>query len=226
MKGKGNHMRFINDDIVLVHDQRNAPYSKSKISLLNKIIDLAKNLGHIPDESNGLLTNADVVAGRAIKTILRKDPILNQDNTYMVDVENFMCNFYRQNQCDIGNYRDLIGLHEFDNGLTFYGFVAGGDGQRSVFMMIYDDGDHLRLYTPRWGNKLNLNRQEPLMNDSRSEKYMARYGLDQSTLGFNWNAMKIDILANFTIDYRNVVESHLRAIQKEEEAAHFISRDT
>jgi hypothetical protein len=55
------------------------------------------------------------------------------------------------------------------------------------------------------------------MNDSRSEKYMARYGLNKATLGFNWNAMKIDILANFTIDYRNVVESHLITIQKEGE---------
>jgi hypothetical protein len=29
--------------------------------------------------------------------------------------------------------------------------------------------------------------------------------------------MKIDILANFTVDYSIVMESHMRAIQKEEE---------
>jgi hypothetical protein len=54
------------------------------------------------------------------------------------------------------------------------------------------------------------------MNDPRSEKYMAKYELNKSNIGFNWNAMKIDIMANFTIDYSNVVENHIRTIQKEE----------
>jgi hypothetical protein len=209
-------MRFINDDISLIHDRRKVPYSKSKFGLLHKITALASELGCTHEEPSHSLASADITAGNTIKVLLTNDPMLNQDNMYMVGVENFICNFYRQNKNDIGDYRDLMGLHELDNGLTFYGFVAGGDGQRSIFMMIYDDGNHLRLYTPRWGNKLNLNRQEPLMNDPRSEKYMAKYELDKSNIGFNWNAMKIDIMANFTIDYGNVVESHIRTIQKEE----------
>ena len=210
-------MRFINDDISLISDQREVPYSKSKMGLTHKIDELATELGYTPKKTDDWIRDADVVIGKEIRFLLATDPMLNQDNIYSVHVENFMCNSYRQNKNDIGDYRDLVGLHEFDNGLTFYGFVAGGDGQRSVFMMIYDDGDHLRLYTPRWGNKLNLNRQEPLMNDSRSDKYMAKYELDKTTLGFNWNAMKIDVLANFMIDYTSVVQSHLRTIEKEEE---------
>lgn len=207
-------MRFINDDISLIRDRREVPYSKSKMGLGHKIDELATELGYTPKKTDDWIRDADVVVGNEIKFLLATDPMLNQDNIYSVGVENFMCNSYRQNRNDIGDYRDLVGLHEFDNGLTFYGFVAGGDGQRSVFMIIYDDGYHLRLYTPRWGNKLNLNRQEPLMNDSRSDKYMAKYESDKMTLGFNWNAMKIDILANFTIDYTHVVENHLRTIEK------------
>ena len=210
-------MRFINDDISLTHDQREVPYSKSKLGLIHKIETLAYECGYVSKEPKNWIADADIITDKEIKTILTVDPMLNQDNVYMVGVENFMCNFYRRNQNDIGDPNSLIGLHEFDNGLTFYGFVAGGDGQKSVFMMIYDDGDHLRLYTPRWGNKLNLHRQEPLMNDRRSEKYMAKYELDQSTLGFNWNAIKIDILANFKIDYTHVMQHHLRTIQKEGE---------
>jgi hypothetical protein len=213
---EGKYMRFINDDISLIHDQREVPYSKSKIGLMHKIEMLAQQCGYVSKAHENWIAEADIGSGKAIKTMLRVDPMLNQDNVYNVGVENFMCNFYPKNQNDVGDFHDLVGVHEFDHGLTFYGFVAGGDGQRSVFMMIYDDGYHLRLYTPRWGNKLNLNRQEPLMNDSRSDKYMAKYELDQTTLGFNWNAIKIDILANFTIDYGEVVESHLRTIRKEE----------
>ena len=208
-------MRFINDDIVLVHDQRVAPYSNSKIGLINKIHNRAVELGCVHDKSFEL-SDADIYAQKAIKTLIRNDPAIKGDNAFGVGIENFMCNFYAKNKNDIGQPDELIGLHAFDNGLTFYGFVAGGDGQRSVFMIIYNDGQCLRLYTPHWGNKLNLHRQEPLMNDKRSEKYMARYELDKSTLGFNWNAIKIDILANFTIDYSHVIKHHLRVIGKEE----------
>ena len=209
-------MRFINDDISLISDQREAHYSNSKIGLINKIEALAASLGHTQKGGNEI-SESDFSAGKAIQVILKNDPVICCDNIYDNQAENFMCNVYHQNRNDIGDYRSLIGLHAFDNGLTFYGFVAGGDGQRSAYMMIYDDGYHLRLYAPRWGNKLNLDRQELLMNDKRSEKYMARYELDKSTLGFNWNAMKIDILANFTIDYSGIVEHHLRTIKGEGE---------
>ena len=207
-------MRFINDDISLKHDERVVPYYNSGIGLLKQIERRQADLGF---ESEVLydFADADRLAQKAMKFLLSKDPMLSNDNVFGINVENFMCNFYNKNKNDIGDASDLIGVHTLDNGFTFYGFVAGGDGQRSVFAIIYADEDHLRLYTPRWGNKINIHRQEPLMNDSRSEKYMKKYGLDKSTIGFNWNAIKIDILANIHVDYSNVVQSHLQVINSE-----------
>lgn len=210
---EGNNMRFINDDAVLLHDKRIAPYQSSAHPLVGQIDKLAQKYGYVSDSYP--VGKTDEIVHRRFKTIMQNDPIIKEDNVFGVGIENFMCNNYPRTINDIGN--NLLGLRRFDNGIAFYGFIAGGDGQRSVFMILYHDGENLRLYTPRYGNKLNLNRQEPLMNDDRSEKYMARYELDKTTWGFNWNAIKIDILANIQVDYSNVVQAHLRTIEKEEE---------
>lgn len=214
-------MRFINDDVSLVHDQREVPYSNEKLDLIARIEKLARELGYTPPEQKEFgywIKDADLISGKLIKTILRNDPTICGDNVYGIEAENFMCNFYHKSSNDIGYsaVNELIGLHTFDNGITFYGFIIGGDSQHGVFVIIYNDGEHLRLYTPRLGNKLNLHRKEPLKYDDRSERYMTKYEVDRSTIGFNWNAMKIDILANFKVDYSNVINSHLRTIHREE----------
>lgn len=193
--------RFINDDATLVHDKRIIPYSNDSTNWMWHLISRkAEEYGyHGPKEYE-------------VKALMKNDPILNADNVFGVGIENFICDDYKPNGLDIG--QPLLGVQHFTNGLTFCGFIAGGDGQRSVFMVLYHDGQNLRLYTPRWGNKLNLNRQEPLMNDECSEKYMRKYGLDKKTLGFNWNAIKIDILANIQVDYESIREQHLAYVER------------
>lgn len=223
---EGNDMRFINDDVTLLHDRRVAPYSNSINELIHILErEAIKNgcdrdgceIAHTKERGGcePIMIDADLWSQKMIKAIMKNDPIIREDNVFGVGIENFMCNHYPTGKNDLGEH--LLGLRRLDSGFAFYGFIAGGDGQRGVFTIMYHDGENLRLYTPRWGNKLNLNRQETLMNDSRSEKYMKKYGLDKSTLGFNWNAMKIDIMANFTIDYSHVVEHHLRTIESEKD---------
>jgi hypothetical protein len=195
-------MRFINDDVELVHDKRLIPYSNDSTNWMWQLISRkAEEYGYHGPKAY------------EVKGIMKNDPIVKADNIFGVGIENFLsCDDYRCGDFDLGQH--LLGMQHFNNGITFYGFIAGGDGQRSVFMILYQDGENLRLYTPLWGNKLNLNRHEPLMNDERSEKYMKKYGLDKKTLGFNWNAIKVDILANIQVDYESVREKHLAYVER------------
>lgn len=201
-------MRFINDDATLLHDKRIIPYYNSAYGLVLKIKSEAEKNGCTCIDG---FEHNDTDAKKAIRAVMKNDRIA-QDNVFGVDIENFICNYCPTLNVDIGSRPSLLGEHTLDNGLTFYGFIAGGDGQHGVFMILYHDGEGLRLYTPVWGNKLNINRQEPLMYDKRSDNYISKYGLKRNTLGFNWHAMKFDILANFTVDYSNVVEKHLKTI--------------
>lgn len=209
-------MRFINDDVELKHCERIAAYSSSVFDLANQIETMAAKCGFNKNACGAVSWHQnDAIAHKAIKAIMKNDATINNDNTFGVNVENFMCQELDRRKGDIG--KSLLGWNFIEHGLSFYGFTAGGDGNYGVFMILYHDGKDVRLYTPRWGNKLNIKRQEPLAHDGRSEKYIAKYNLNKKTLGFNWDAMRIDILANIRVNYSNLIQSHLLTIEREEE---------
>jgi hypothetical protein len=211
---EGKYMRFINDDVVLVHDTRTAAYYSSTWELASYVEHLVEKCGFQKPQGITNWNQDDEVANKAMRAVFGNSTTIQEDNRFGVGVENFVCRNYRAKSGDIG--KSLLGWNFMEHGLAFYGFIAGGDGQRGVFMILYHDGENVRLYTPRWGNALNTFRQEPLANDKRSEKYMEKYKLNKSTIGFNWDAIRFDILANISVDYCNVVSNHHNAMTKEE----------
>lgn len=75
------------------------------------------------------------------------------------------------------DYDGLSGLHTLDNGLTFLGFVAGGDWELPVFSIVYWDGKDLRGYTPLSGNIFN-----PVSKTAFGSEEEREYGTEQSQL--------------------------------------------
>jgi hypothetical protein len=50
----------------------------------------------------------------------------------------------------------LLGLHVLDSGIPIYGFLLGGENEKPFFALIYWNGDHLRLFIPKYGNTINI----------------------------------------------------------------------
>lgn len=65
--------------------------------------------------------------------------------------------------------KGMIGYNQLENGLTFYGCVAGGDGERSVYFIFYWDGKNIRGYVPTEGNPWNTTTRMAYGNDSRAD---------------------------------------------------------
>lgn len=49
----------------------------------------------------------------------------------------------------------LQGFQTLENGLTVLGGNVGGAGAESLFVVIFYDGDELKMYVPRYGNSMN-----------------------------------------------------------------------
>lgn len=60
---------------------------------------------------------------------------------------------------------ELCGYHQLDNGLSFFGFAAGGDWEMPVFGIMYFDGKSLRIYIPEQGNVYNTDTKQAYGND-------------------------------------------------------------
>lgn len=138
------------------------------------------------------------------------------------DFYEYLDNFDEDCSIDNHIGKHLMGFHTLENGMTFYGFQVGGDWELPVFMILYYDGKKIRSYTPTYGNCVNVDYKSAFgsegeyiqVDESKLEKkyrklgvwieqdeigmpktsmYLAKYGLNTETLGFNWDAMKIDI---------------------------------
>lgn len=115
-------------------------------------------------------------------------------------------------QFDLENwdYRDTsarerwqqLGLHTFPNGLTYWGFLAGGDWEHPVYWIVYWDGKKLRAYVPTHGNPWNRKTKKAYGNDEKADLADLKKiepnlpdGVDPTEcVDFNWDHVVYDIL--------------------------------
>lgn len=153
--------RFINDDVKLKHGGRKAARI-DKLELGRLMLEKAMVYGDnfYGEDFDGVDETWYCDAHhshRIIHALFYNDPAIKADNKFNVDGENnyvYDDEDYEPAEGDIGEH--LMGMQTLDNGLTFYGFMAGGDWEFPVFMIIYYDGKKLRGYTPSYGNSVNL----------------------------------------------------------------------
>ena len=206
-------MRFINDDMGLKHNDRIVPYDNSKFSVIMKIEEEASKCGY----SGTSFTNFDgtinpAAATKMIRRLFENHEQINADNCFGLKAEN--CIFDARNipGSNIGD--NLLGMHVMDHGLSYFGAIVGGDGDKGAFVIFYKENNDLRMFIPILGNKVNALRMCPISNDSHSERFLSYYNMTPASTFFNWNAIKIDILANITVDYQSVIDSHTKTFKK------------
>jgi hypothetical protein len=151
--------RFINDDVKLkVGGRKAAPITKERLGRM--ILETARNNPNemVRDVLSTLdekwYEYCDGSQFLQICTSLTEDKSLQKDNKFHACAENVVGHKYYPSHTEIG--KPLMGMHTLDNGLTFFGFAVGGDWELPVYMIVYFDGKKLRLYTPSYGNLVNL----------------------------------------------------------------------
>ena len=226
-------MRFVNDNIKLKNGGRNAiKISKDELRAIMRKVAL-KNNEYLQEELGDVQEWDTSDCKYQVVMDLMSDH-LDKDNKFNVDMENCLVEHedeYEPDDNEMGI--PLMGFQTLDNGLTFFGFIAGGDWECSVFMIIYWDGKKLRSYTPTYGNTVNAwlkcafgsegysdielsKRYEELVEivqdaDEYEEwevdddnvlttAYLHRYDLRMETMGFNWDAIKEDIMARIVVN--------------------------
>ena len=140
-----------------------------------------------------------------------RDPIMKADMMCMYDNENIVDD----------DPQEYCGFHTLDNGFTYYGWIAAGDGDWGCFNLIYFDGDNLRFYQPVIGNNINpkyhsvagFEGEYPYkgkcfdVDDKDSgDAFYAKYGADPYEENFNWEAMMNDIRQTITVRERDLGE--------------------
>lgn len=184
--------RFINDDFKIKVGGRKAP--KITINefkeIINRIAEKHEDeIDYDPDdaESNAL-------------QLISTDSTLLKDRKYQFDDEN------------IDMFGDTFtGFHTLTNGLTYFGFSAGGDCDPATYGIVYYDGKKLRLFQPTYGNTINLKYKaafgcegyyEDPDEDYPSREYVAKYGFDDEydTSMINFDAMLEEITARIEIE--------------------------
>lgn len=101
------------------------------------------------------------------------ESVLCDDNKYNISCENIIVNAPGED--------NLLGFKTLSNGLTFFGYKAGGDWGNPAFMIVYWDGKKLRSYTPTRGNLINvdfgcaLGDEEVYADEKLVEKIMRKY---------------------------------------------------
>lgn len=173
-------VRFINDDAKLKRGGRKAARIAAN-DLWRLIIQRAKLLMENEDEdfylellSKENTPKDNEAMYRALEFLHSNDDTIRADNKFNADAENIIigtngdfCN-YEEGENDIG--RHLMGLQTLPNGLTFYGYMAGGDWEYPVFLIIYFDGKKLRSYTPSYGNCVNLDCHTAFGSENDAER--------------------------------------------------------
>jgi len=84
---------------------------------------------------------------------------------------------------------DLLGYHATPHGLTFWGFLAGGDWEMPVFAICYFDGKKLRGYVPTGGNPWNRKTKQAYGNAEDEDGDEGEH---------DWPAIAADIAARLT----------------------------
>lgn len=207
-------MLYINHSIKIKKNRKS--YKISKDELKNKLMDEAKKY----DENIEDYIQAT--------NILLKSKFIIKDMKILANSENFTIKkdliFGKTIKGD-----PLLGFHTLPNGFTFLGIQLGGDWEYPIFTILYDDGKKIRCYTPSCGNCVNLDfkcafgsegeyenvdvnkilekyREKSIKfyNDTNfSTLYCRKFGLwdglKDENFGFNWDAIKEDILSRIEI---------------------------
>lgn len=169
-------MRFINDDVKLKVGGRTA-VSISKEELEEMMLKVAQR--HNDELADAELPLEEMDLYYVVQTLHHW--AVNKDNKFNVDGENVIV---PDDEYDNDEFEDigesLLGFHTLQNGLTFFGYMAGGDWESPVFMIIYYDGKKLRGYTPSYGNAVHLDCKCAFGSGSREmdeiPAYRKKYG--------------------------------------------------
>lgn len=89
----------------------------------------------------------------------------------------------------------VTGFHTLPNGLTFCGFFLQEENYPLV-VILYFDGEKLRLYIPRWGNCIHKDEMYIWFwggDEWDRYEYYAKYGFDSDDMVLNDEAMLKDI---------------------------------
>lgn len=69
------------------------------------------------------------------------------------------------------NGSQILGYNRLDNGLEYFGVLAGGDWEIPLFFIIYTDGKKLRAYIPTYGNSFNAELGTAIGSEYESDKF-------------------------------------------------------
>lgn len=187
-------MRFINDDVQLKNGGRKAA-RVTAVDLWRMILQRATLLAEDEDTLKELQKAVELEDNqamyRALEVLHTCDRLIVAGNKFNADVKNLLIGAnghvcecaYDDN--DIGE--PLIGLQTLPNGLTFYGYMAGGDWEYPVFLIIYFDGKKLRSYTPAYGNCVNLDCHTAFGSEGDSKKNIDYEKLKAKYIKRGWN---------------------------------------
>lgn len=187
-------MRFINDDVKVKNGSRKAA-RVTDVDLWRMILQRATLLAEdectLEELQKAVELEDNEAMYRALEVLHTCDNLIIAGNKFNADVENLIIgtngNFceYEEEDNDIGE--PLIGLQTLPNGLTFYGYMAGGDWECPVFLIIYFDGKKLRSYTPAYGNCVNLDCHTAFGSEGNSKKNIDYEKLEAKYIKRGWN---------------------------------------
>lgn len=167
--------RFINDDYKVKAGGRSAAkITKDQLKELIHAYVEKYSMQMTDAKSYGYYYDDDMEPEDYLMGVLRVAPI-SKDVKYEFDDENYNWE---------GEY---AGYNTLDNGLTYFGFWAGGDWEFGVFGIIYYDGKQLRAYIPTRGNMVNTKTKAAIGDgDEEDDEIIEKYGGNEE---FNIEAM-------------------------------------
>jgi len=177
--------RFINDDYKVKAGGRNA-VKITKDQLKELIHEYVEKYSEQMAEAkaDGFYYKNNMEPEDYLMEVLRVAPI-SKDVKYEFDDENY--NYE-------GKYASYTTL---DNGLTYFGFWAGGDWEYGVFGIVYYDGKQLRAYIPTRGNMVNTKTKAALGDgDEEDDEIIEKYGGNEE---FNIEAMIDEIKTRIVV---------------------------
>lgn len=199
-------MRFINDNVTLKNGGRKA-VRINKQDLWNKMVKraLAVDDDGLDEEMDNPYDMNSKDNYMVIQTLFSNDDTVGKDIKFSTEAENFTMDPHETFGNDIKG-KPLVGFHTLENGLTFVGVELGGDGEYPFFTIFYFDGKKIRCYSPSYGNPVNLDTKSAFGNDgytnsgcARCIVYCKKYGLNYNQIGYNWDAIKKDIMARIVV---------------------------
>lgn len=186
--------RFMNDDVKVKNGGRFAARVSAEdlwrmiIQRATVLADDNYTLSHL---QNAVEFEDNEPMYRALEVLHTCDNTIIAGNKFNADAENLLIGTngdfcgYPPSDNDIGEH--LMGLQTLPNGLTFYGYMAGGDWESPVFLIIYFDGKKLRSYTPTYGNCVNVDCHTALGSEGNSDRDIDYDKLEAKYIKNGWN---------------------------------------